>query len=177
MQTFESIPLGVVIERRKIDNRWADYSWQAVAVIPGAGEVDEWTTLRAEDDWVHFHAATLPLELYPKETEGYRYNLSCDPPLVFVVLREGEEAGDHDVEPALVTVCPHEAQDYLDSSEDQVDAVVMPDTIKAWVASFVERHHVDEPFRKRRLRGAKEGRPPEDRPPGARSAWPGRGNG
>ena len=166
------MPLGVVVERRRIENPWTDYSWSAVAVIPGAPEIDDWTTLRAGEDWVHFHAGTLPLELFPKETEGYRYNLSCDPPMVFVVLREGEEAEDHEIEPALVTVCPHEAQDYLDTGEDQVEAVHMPDAVRGWLASYVEQHHVDEPFKKRRQRDHKaetKNRKP-NMPPGARSA-------
>lgn len=177
MRDYESLPLGIVVERRKSQSRWAEFSWRAVAVIPGAPEIDDWSTLREGDDWTHFHIATLPLELFPKETEGYRYNLSCDPPVVFVVLREGEEAGEHDIEPALVTVCPYEAQDYLDTGEDQVDSVEMPDAVRAWVATFVERHHVDEPFKKRtRKRWHGDGEARESMPPGARSARRGYGD-
>ncbi len=177
MRDYESLPLGIVVERRKSQSRWAEFSWRAVAVIPGAPEIDDWSTLREGDDWTHFHIATLPLELFPKETEGYRYNLSCDPPVVFVVLREGEEAGEHDIEPALVTVCPYEAQDYLDTGEDQVDSVEMPDAVRAWVATFVERHHVDEPFKKRtRKRWHGDGTTRESMPPGARSARRGYGD-
>ncbi len=171
MKDFESMPVGVVIERRKSQSRWAEFSWRAIGVIPGAPEIDDWVTLRAEDDWVHFHIATLPLELFPKETDGYRYNLTCETPRVFVVLREGEEAEDREIEAALVSVCPHEAQDYLDTGEDQVDAVVMPDVIRSWVGAYINQHHVDEPFKKRRQRSAKDNhRAHADRPPGARSA-------
>ncbi|MEE8228202.1 MAG: DUF3305 domain-containing protein [Kiloniellales bacterium] len=42
------VPLGIVVERRAIDNPWIDYRWKAVAVIPGAAPLlpqDEWTLL------------------------------------------------------------------------------------------------------------------------------------
>lgn len=177
MKNREVMPLGIVVERQNIDNRWADYSWRAVAVIPGAPEIDEWKVLRAGQGWVHFHAATLPLEIFRRETEGYRYNLSSTTPAVFVVLREGEEAGEHDVEPMLVTVCPSEAQDYLDSGEEQVDAVPMPPSVREWLAAFVEQHHVDVPFRKRRRRRWDDGERGKDRPPAQRGLRRGYGRG
>ena len=170
MKDQQNMPVGVVLERRKSENRWVSHSWRAIAVIPGAPEIDDWVTLRAEDDWVHFHAGTLPLELYPRETEGYRYNLTCEPPRVFVVLRAGQEADDREIEPALVTVCPYEAQDYLDSGEEQVDAVVMPEIIRSWVGAYINQHHMEEPFRKRRLRKHGDGEKVPSAPPGARSA-------
>jgi hypothetical protein len=43
-----------------------------------------------------------------------------------------------------------EAQIYLDNGEDQVDAVTMPEVIAAWVKDYVDRHHVDQPFHKRK---------------------------
>ncbi len=73
------------------------------------------------------------------------------PPRVFVVLRpdEEDEAG-HDVIPFLVTVCPFEAQDYDDTDEEMVGGVPMPDEVIAWVQDFIDEHHVDVPFKKRK---------------------------
>jgi hypothetical protein len=31
-----SLPLGIVVERRAVDNPWIDHSWRSVAVIAGA---------------------------------------------------------------------------------------------------------------------------------------------
>ncbi len=56
------------------------------------------------------------------------------------------------METFLVTVCPYEMQDYANTGEKIVEGVPMPDDLKAWVWDFVERHHVDEPFVKRRLK-------------------------
>ncbi len=53
------VPLGIVVERRAIDNPWIDYRWKAVGVIPGAAPLlpqDEWTLLGSGEDWVHYHA-------------------------------------------------------------------------------------------------------------------------
>ena len=149
MNKQETIEIGVVVERREIDNPWQDHTWSAVAVIPGADPVDEWRLLASDEGWAQYHAATLPLELHRSETEAYRTNLADNPPRVFVLLREDEEAGDHEVAPFLVTVSAYEAQDYLDSDEI-VDGVTMPDAVIAWVQAFIDAHHADKPFYKRK---------------------------
>ena len=155
----QSLPLGIVVERREVAHRWVKHSWRPVAVIPGAGAADPlgpWTELGEGEGWRHYHAGTLTLDLFPKETEGYRVNMAQQPPRLFVVLRSGEDmAGadiicDHDVAPFLVTACPFEAQDYLDSGEEIVEAVAMPPGVAALVESFIAEHHVEEAFHKRK---------------------------
>jgi len=154
VQKQETLPLGVVLERRRMENPWQDYAWKPVAVIPGAGACDprgEWPVLKAGEDWAQFHAGTLPLELFRKETEGYKVNLTQKPPRLFVVLRSGEDMDcDHDMAPFLVTACPYEAQDYMDSGEETVEVVTMPDGVIAFVQAYIDAHHVDEPFHKRK---------------------------
>ncbi len=148
------LPLGVVLERRALDNPWRDHSWLPVAVIPGAAPMDpggDWSPLRSGEGWAQYHAGTLPLSLFPGETEGYKTNLSQEPPRLFVVLRDQEGTGSqHDYAPFLVTACPYEAQDYLDSGDDIVEPVAMPAAVVAFVQGFIDRHHVDEPFHKRK---------------------------
>lgn len=150
----KGMALGIVVERREIDHRWVKHRWTPVAVIPGAAPADPlapWSRLTEGDGWVHYHAGTLMLDLFPGETEGYRVNLAQRPPRLFVVLRTGEDmASRHDVVPFLVTACPFEAQDYQDSGEEIVEAVVMPPGIAALVEGFVAEHHVEEPFHKRK---------------------------
>ena len=154
MDRHERLPLGVVIERRRIDHPWQDHAWRPVAVVPGSGTSDprgEWTVLREGDGWTQYLAGTLPLELFRKETEGYKVNLSQDPPRLFLVLRSGQDMDcGHELVPFLVTACPYEAQDYLDSGEETVEAVLMPEGVVAFVQAYIDQHHVDEPFRKRK---------------------------
>lgn len=147
--TSEVMALGIVLERREIDNPWQSHVWCAVAVIPGAPEIDQWRVLAEAPGRVRYHAGTLPLELHVKETEGYLLNLGTKLPSVYVVLRYDDEV-EAGIAPFLATVCPYEAQNCLDGDEDLVETVPMPDAVKAWLADFVAEYHVDEPFKKRK---------------------------
>lgn len=149
MERLISMALGVVLERRELNNRWQQWSWRPVAVIPGAAPIERRKELRSGEGWVQVHAATLPLALHRKETLAYRTNLANRQPVVYVVARGADDdlAGD-DLRPFLVTASPFEAQDYLDA-DDLVEGVPMPDGVIAWVQAFIDRHHVDEPFKKR----------------------------
>ena len=178
MEKSETMPLGVVIERRRSDHPWSDYAWRPVAVIPGAPARDpqsEWIELRQGEDWVQYHCGTLPLELFRAETEGYKVNLSQKPPRIFVLLRREDDLNSsHDYVPFLVTASPYEAQDYLDSGEEIVEGVPMPEDVAAFVQDFVDAHHKEEVFVKRKRKKAAPGdelfsrRPPVTLPPKAR---------
>ncbi len=169
--------VGVVIERRKIDNPWQEYAWRpaAVFVAPphmGSGATSEaWRVLRSGEDWVHYHARNFSLELFKGETDGYQENLSQDVPSIFVALQPGEDAEDMEVEPFLATVCPYEAMEYFESGDEIVEGVPMPDDILAWVRAFVDEHHVDTPFKKRKNKRF-EDRPQWSRPRGRFSERP-----
>ena len=145
----ESMPIGIVVERREIDHPWQSYTWRAVAAIPGAPEVNEWRVLTTEPGRIRYHAGTLPLEIHHKETEGYRLNLATARPALYVVLRYDEEV-ETGIVPFMVTACPYEAQNYLDGDEDLVESMPMPDAVAAWLADFIAEHHVDEPHYKRK---------------------------
>lgn len=152
-----SLSVGIVVERREIDHPWQSHTWHTVAVLPGAPERAPWQALDSGPGWVRYHAANLPLELFGKETEGYKYNLSTPVPSVYVVLR-AEEGSEHEVTPFLATVSPYEAQDYQDAGDDLVDAVAMSPEIAEWVGAFIERYHKDEPFYKRKRKRHDEDR-------------------
>ena len=153
MSKLETMDLGVIVERRKIDHPWQEWAWKAVAVIPGAHRVEAWTEIAQGDGWTQYHAVTMPVELHRRETEAYVANLETERPAVYVVMRDDdddEEEGGHPYYVALVTLSPYDAQDYLDSGEDLVEAVPMPEPVLAWMQDFVGQHHVEEPFVKRK---------------------------
>jgi hypothetical protein len=167
-----TMPLGVVVERRELDNRWQKVSWRPVAVIPGAAPLEDWRELARGDRWVRYHMATLPLELHRKETLAYKTNLASQRPMVFVILRTTSAAPpERKMAVFKVTASPFEAQDYLDSGDDLIEGVAMPEGLIAWVDAFCDRHHVDEPFKKRKRQDAKakdepfSARPPITQPP------------
>jgi hypothetical protein len=141
------MPLGVVIRRVPGVTKWAKHVWKAVAVLPGAGSA-HWKELRRDGDAVEFHASTLPLELFRTDTEAYLHGLSAETPAIYVVMRPSENNDPLDV--LLVTASPYEAQDYADTGEELVEKVPMPDGLIAWIRDYVEAHHEDEVFIKRR---------------------------
>ena len=141
------MPLGVVIRKVPGVTRWVKHVWKAVAVLPGAGRA-EWNEMRREGDTIEYHAATLPLELFRTDTEAYFHGLSVKVPSIYVVMRESSSSNPLDV--VLVTASPYEAQDYADTGEELVEKVPMPEGLIAWIRDFVELHHEDEVFVKRR---------------------------
>jgi hypothetical protein len=141
------MPLGIVVRRVPGVTRWVRHVWKAVAVMPGAG-VGEWKELRRDGDTVEYHAATLPLELFRTDTEAYLHGLSTKIPSIYVVMRES--GGDHPLEFVLATASPYEAQDYADTGEELVEKVAMPEGLVAWIRDYVQEHHEDEVFVKRR---------------------------
>lgn len=147
-EKYATMPLGVVVRRTPGATRWAAWAWQAVAVLPGAGDA-RWHEMRREGEAVEYHAATCMLELHGAETESYLHGLSAQVPAIYVVMR-GTDEDDAPLEVTLVTASPYEAQDYADNGEDIVEKVPMPAGLIAWVRDFVDAHHEDQVFKKRR---------------------------
>ncbi len=143
-----SLPLGIVIRRTPSASRWVRYAWQAVAVLPGAAQAD-WQILREEGDAIEFHAATVPLELWHTDTEAYLTTLTARVPSIGVVMRATEES-EHPYEVLLATASAYEFQDYADSGEELLELVPMPEGLVALLRDFVEAHHEEEVFVKRR---------------------------
>jgi hypothetical protein len=148
MDRVLSVSLGVVIAREKIDHPWQEYVWRPVSVFLGAPEIEDWRELRRDATSVHYHAATLSLELHPKETIGYVANLDAGAPLVYVVLREGGDSGKP-IDVGVVTASPYDAEVYGYDSSEIVGTVAMPAPLIELLEAFVVEHHVEEPFVKR----------------------------
>lgn len=153
-ESTSAIPLGIVIERQAVQHRWAKERWRPVDVLPGAPPA-AWRELARGEGWARYHAVTLPLELHRAETEHYRYNLSGEPPMLYVVLRPAE--GAFPLQPVEVTASPFESLAHTEFGDDRVEPVPMPPGVIAWVQEFIDRHHVDRPFFKRRRKGLDKG--------------------
>jgi len=120
-------------------------------LLPGAGP-GHWQILRSDGETVEYHAATLPLTLYRTDTEAYLTSLNGVPPSIFVVLRPAP-AGSTDYPQVLtITASAYEAQDYADNGEDIVERIPMPEGLRAWIGQFVQDHHTEELFVKRKRR-------------------------
>ena len=144
----ETLTVGVVVERRPLDNPWIDHVWLPSAILPGAPAAEAWTVLREEAGVRQFYAGPHVISFFSTETTHYRHNLLSGSPKIWVSLRRT------DAEPPVaiigVTADPAEGEAFTEAGEDIVEAVVMPPEIVARLAEFVETHHVERSFEKRR---------------------------
>ena len=148
--------VGIVVECRAVDNPWIDHSWKPVAVVPGLSDVSEWRELEKGKDWTRYLCASLPVTLNHRETEAYQLNLLSEVPVIYVVLRPSEDdESEHEVAAMNASASPYDAQDFLDSGDDIVEGVPMPAEMLAWISDFLDEHHVEVEFKKRK-RGPKK---------------------
>jgi hypothetical protein len=148
-----SIPVGVVVERRKATSPWLDFVWQPRAVLPGVPAAEPWTVLGTAGSSTTFFAGTATISLHRTETANYIDNLSLEEPALWVVLRRVErptpDAPEQPYEVAAVTADPAEGEAFTETGTDLVDTVPMPPAIRDALEAFVAEHHVERPFFKR----------------------------
>ncbi len=145
------ISLGIVVEKRKSSHPWADWVWKPVSVIFNPPKTEKWTELVTGEGFTHYHAESLPLVLHRRETEALVLNLMLDKPELYVVLRENDDPqSEFPYLPHLVTASSYDAQDFTDAGDDIIEKVAMPEPVAAFIQAFVEEHHTEEEFIKRR---------------------------
>lgn len=149
---FLSIPVGVVVERRKADSPWADFVWCGVAVLPDEPETKPWTLLREQGGTTLFYAGSAAVDLYPSETARYRDNLVSGSPSIWTVLSPAEGAWPYAV--AAATADPAEGEAFTEAGDNLVEAVPMPEVLREAIETFVAEHHVEREFVKRKRRRA-----------------------
>jgi len=143
----ETMEVGVIVERRILNSRWADHAWMPLAVLAGAPAASPWTMLDQTPAATRYYAGACVLELFASETAMYRDNLRSGRPSLWVSLRPaGTPPG---VALQLVTADPSEGEALTEPGTDIIEAVAMPPEIQERVAAFVVAHHVERPFVKR----------------------------
>ena len=147
-----SIPVGVVVERRRAKSMWAEFLWRPVSVLAGKPSAEPWTPLDTQPDRVLFYAGEAVIELHRTETSYYRDNLASGAPKLWVALRPA--ASEPPYQLVAVTADPGEGEAFTDAGSNLVEAVPMPPDIAEIVDRFVARHHVERPFIKRRRQPA-----------------------
>ncbi|MEI8151278.1 MAG: DUF3305 domain-containing protein [Hyphomicrobiales bacterium] len=142
------IPVGVVVERRKADSPWIDFTWRPLAALPGEPDASPWTMLSETADGATFYAGRADVMLHSSETSNYRDNLATGEAKLWVVLRPTG------AEPPFAVVCVtadgSEGEGYTSAGNDIVEQVPMPEAIRGTVDVFVAEHHVEQPFFKRK---------------------------
>ncbi len=141
--------VSVMVERRPAASQWVDWIWAPSEILEGEAAAEPFTRLGETADGVdRFFAGSVELVLHRKETEAYRINLAGDR-VLYAVLLADDEAGTPWMLHA-VTASPYEAQDHLDSGDEIVEALPMPQAIAELIEAFCAFHHRAEPFIKRK---------------------------
>jgi hypothetical protein len=143
-----SIPVGVVVERRKAKSQWIEHTWRPVAALAGVPDTKPWTPLSETVECSRFYVGSADIELYPSETTQYRDNLVSGSPFLWVALRPTGLEPPYEL--LTVTADPAEGESLTETGTDLVEPVAMPDQIVDAVAAFVSQHHVERVFFKRK---------------------------
>jgi hypothetical protein len=146
------IPVGVVVERRKAMSQWADFLWRPVSVLAGRTSAAPWTPLDSEAEAALFFAGEAMIELHRTETANYRNNLASGAPALWVALRP--VASEPPYEILAVTADPSEGEALTDAGSNIIEAVPMPADIMEAIGRFIDQHHVERRFVKRRRQPA-----------------------
>jgi hypothetical protein len=148
MADIPSFRVGVVAERRPSASPWADHSWRIVAIVPEAAGTADGATLGTTGDAALIYAGSADVEFHRVETGNYRDNLRSGRAGLWVTLAT-EPTGDA-VRLLSVTADPAEGEAMTEAGDLIVEVVPMPPEIAERLASFVEAHHVERVFQKRK---------------------------
>jgi hypothetical protein len=145
---LETIPVGVVVERTKGTSAWVDYLWRASAVLAGVPDTPLWSKLSDDGERATFYAGAATIELHRTETTNYRANLATGTPLLWVVLRKTDSEPPYKVFAVLAD--PAEGEAMTEAGNDLVETVAMPEPVQEALGRFIEAHHVEREFVKRK---------------------------
>lgn len=144
---IQHLTVGVVAVKRKLNNPWVDFEWLPEAVLPGLPAVDPGTRIGAEGAVERWYLGPAEIIFHSGETAHYRDNLVSGRPSVWVALRENAE-GVWEI--AGATVDPYEGEAFVDTVTDKVEALPMPHEIAVDLQAFIDAHHVEQAFYKRK---------------------------
>lgn len=151
-----ALSVGVVMQRRAVQNRWIDCVWEPVRVVTGPDASGEGPrALNADASVAQWLFPGFRIVLHRDEAEGYYLNCSAPHPKVFVMWRMDEDRAL----PIDVTASSEEAGRWMDGGHS-IDGVPMTEEIFAWVGEYVEKNYKPEP--KKRIK-PRSFRHPKDR--------------
>jgi len=145
-------PLAVIMERERVEGRWAGERWEAKGVVRDLAPEGSPERVILEDEKTRQTLFPgLTLRLTPAEAEGYLLNITSPQPKVFVLWRMEDDVA----RPKLLTVSYHEGMRWADSDE-HVDGVALPPDLVPWIAQYAEAHYRPEPRKKPRYASSKD---------------------
>lgn len=149
------IVVGLVVERLTLSGPWSDHTWMPAQILEGTPDAPAWTVLSTAPDRVRYYAGAFAVTLYSSDTAFYRDNLASARPCLWVAMRPTGPLPP--VEIVAVTVDPTAGEGLTETGTNTVDVVDMPPGLAGEIAAFIEAHHVERVFEKRK----RDRRPPD----------------
>lgn len=143
-----TLPIGIVLEKRKAKSPWLDWIWEAAAILPEPADAEPGAPLGRNGEGELLYGGAAILEAHTIETAFYRDNVASGMPQIWVILRS--QSGDAMPEIVQVTCDPTEGEGFTETGWDIVNAVPMPEPIIAALMAFIDEHHVETPYIKRK---------------------------
>ena len=145
-----ALDVAVVLEREAAPNRWEDWRFRIVEVLPDTPGFGAEPRLLHDDGryarWLH---PGLRVELFHDEGKGYYLNLSTGAPVWFVMWRV-DEADPSQARPIGVSLSYNEAARWMDNADERVDSLPLPADVRDWLQAWTDANYrpVIEPRRR-----------------------------
>ena len=144
----EILPVAVLMQRLAAPNRWEDWQFKLLEVMPAENASDGVGCKVVEDDgkqsrWLH---SGFGVQLFADECKGYFLNLTSGKPSWFVSWRPDEQDLSQ-VEVTAVSVSYIEADRRM-FAEEHVESVPLPPELCEWLQDFTNQDFKPESARK-----------------------------
>ena len=143
----EVFKVGVLAQSRPPVNHWGARVVRPIAVFGLVPATAPGTKVNEEDGVETWYLGASDVTLHSGDTGYYRDNLASGHPSVWVALPQASDGTRARVQ--QVTVDPYEGEGLAGDEALVVEAVAMPDAVRARMEAFIAAHHVDIPFKKR----------------------------
>lgn len=149
------IIVGLVVECLAPSNPWGEHIWLPVQILESVPDTPAWAVLGRGPDRARYYAGAFAVKLYSTGTAYYRDNLASERPCLWVGMRpQGDQPP---LEILAVTADPTEGEGMTETGTNVVEVIEMPLALVEEIAAFIEAHHVERPFEKRK----RDKRPPD----------------
>ena len=141
-----TLHVGVILARRRVDGPWPAESWRVVAVLPSPVALESGARIAAAEGEELVYAGACDLTFHRADTSAYRDNLQSGEPKLWVMTPAAHDPARAE----RVTADPYEGEALAETHGARLDTAPMPLSVQEELARFVEQHHVERPFIKRK---------------------------
>ena len=143
----KSVRLGVLALRRPPVTRWGPGELRPSGLLMPVPQTAPNTLISTVEGIETWYLGARDMTLYSGDTGHHRDNLASGRAALWVAVR-GEDPARAEV--VCITADPYEGEGYAGDPALIVEAVPMPEGVGRYIAEFINAHHVEIPFKKRK---------------------------